>query len=136
MVDGATTIPGAALDVIVSWYPPVAGHVVPGIIDMNLTIDPPLSADAAARYALGTLEFHHQNSVAGPSSSKCGDATQPHCFMIVHANATIGGVQVNLTPETVMLGWHIDPVSAPVQCAYTATPARAQTWGSIKTIYR
>jgi len=136
-VAGAASIPGANLGVIVKTFAPVAGGFAKGTIEVSVTIDPPLPAEVATRYAIATLEYHHQNSVAGVSGTKCGYVDNAHCFSIVTASATVGGVKVNLTPETILLGWQIDPVSFPVECAAeAATPARPSTWGAIKTIYR
>ena len=133
-VAGATTIPNAVPTATLGCSEGVTNHAVTCYMTIEVTINPPFVADPAIRYGIVTLEYHHQNSVAGVSPDACDYADLPMCFAQQNSSAVVNGVTTTLSNEGGLLSWENDPMV--VDCWRAITPARPSSWGSIKTLYR
>ncbi len=99
-------------------------------------IDPPLVADPETRYAIATFSFDHSYSVTGEGdAAHCGGAEAPFCFGVQDAGfwTTAPGGFAIVVPdyEEHALAWQ----STAPSC-FDAVPARASSWGRLKTMYR
>jgi len=101
---------------------------------------PGFVGDPDTRYGIATLEYHHQNSVAGVSPDACDHADLPMCWVQTSAEAILRipgnnfTSTISLPSEGGLLSWENDPMV--VNCYHAATPTRSSTWGSVKTLYR
>lgn len=133
-VFGAETIPNATLTAELFAYQGVTNFKTYSFTVLDLHIDPPLVANPGLVYAFATIEYHHQNSVAGGAGPGCHHADRPFCFVQEMASVTAGGFTVPATIETGILSWQHAPDA--FYCLGAVTPARASSWGAIKTLYR
>ncbi len=135
-VTGAIPIPGTTVSALLATEPASLTNPVPvSLIRIHVAIAPPLVADPATRYAIATLSFHHQDSVAGGTGPGCRGADQPRCFALLSTSAIVGGVYQVLSHENDALSWQGSLIGM-TQCLRLATPARGSTWGTLKTRYR
>lgn len=133
-VAGAATIPGATLGAVVVSYQGPTNFKTYSFAEIELLIDPPLLADPATTYAIATIEYDFRNATAGSAGAGCRNADRPFCFVQTEASATVNGLLVPAVIETGILSWQRDP---DVDACYNAiTPARASTWGAVRTMYR
>jgi hypothetical protein len=100
---------------------------------VQIGLDPAASYDPGQRYTLCKISFDHSHSVVGyspPSSGDCGDVERSVCFasgMLVDLGD--GPHQIAMDSEFVQ--WQAEPGAI----CMGAVPARASTWGQIKSQY-
>ena len=109
------------------WHLSVHGSAMVGPIPMP---------DSSVRYALAVVLFDHSRSATGlqDPAVACGGAERGLCFVV--EDARLLWVDRTLTVpwlENGYLAWQ-DPNNL-TNCP-AATPARASTWGQIKSLYR
>ncbi len=129
---GAQTLPGATLSVVGWWMWVTSPRPR---IELDVVLDPPLTADPAVRYALATLTFDHANSsIEANPPTGCPGADQPFCFLVWQPYVERPDYSWEaLTPEQDVLSWQ-NPGGA-TDC-YLTVPTRPTTWGRLKAIYR
>ena len=132
-VAGAQALPGATLSAVGWWF----GITSPRPrIELDVTLDPPFTADPGTRYAIATLTFDHANSATGTAypPTACGDADQPFCFVVNYpwygrADYTVVGMAL----EQDAISWQ--NAAGTTDC-HVVVPVKPTSWGQLKSIYR